>query len=193
MKRPRISLAYALELTAAIALGLTAFRLLKDENLPEFVKENLDSRLRFDILVPMFGFLGTVGLIEGGVVLIGRVRNRGPQVWGIGRWTWVVMSLFPIIYFVLGIPDEFLGEGARFLGPASLSEHLVSLMKQVLPVGAYGVTGAYLLASYAATSLGRRRTKDCPDEREWSGRFYGAAVLVFAAIDALLPLVNLWN
>lgn len=181
MRRPRLAIRYAMELTVAAALAVAAARTIHEHTpasaglgAPVSVfKPGLSWTRVIDSAIWMFG------LFEGSVVLAEWVLRRGPRPWGLGRWTWAMIVLERVVSTALDYPRVLVTLGAGRSIPMR-SRHEAFLLGRLL--GPAQSFAPFLLAAYIAFALARRNDPNPADSREWAGRFYGAVFVLWAIL-----------
>ena len=163
-----ISIAYLLELVAAVAAGLGLYRYAGTVGMP------------FD-LATRRGLLDAWTYLAAGIALVGLVgivaeaaRRRSPDRWGLGRWTWAIAGLYTVAIHAAGIAKG-LREGMFYLGLPWI--YFYGLRE------AWTYLGPALVSAWVAARMARLPRGVAPDAREWAGRVYG--ILVVAASASL--------
>jgi hypothetical protein len=162
-----ISIAYILELVAAVAVGLGLYRYADAVGMP------FDWATRRGVLAG-WTYLSTgialVGLVG---VAVEAARRRSPELWGMGRWTWAIAGIYAVAVHGVG-------------GAKGIREHMFYLgMPWVYFYGlpdAWPYLGPALASAWLAARMARLPRDPKPDAREWAGRVYGTLVVVTSVI-----------
>ncbi len=160
------SIAYVLELVAAVAVGLGMFRYARTVGMPFFAtwRGLLDA---WDYLSAGIALVGLVGIV------VEVVRRRSPERWGLGRWTWAIAGLYIVAIHVLGVAKG-VRDSMFYLGMPWI--YFYGLRQ------AWPYLGPALVSAWLAARMARLPRDRKPDAREWAGRVYGALVVVISIV-----------
>jgi hypothetical protein len=163
-ERSAMKLGYMLELTLAVAVGLTlALGWVQGEG------------LSIDIYTRMtYSFIAGLLFVESIGVWIEKARRRGPSPWGFGRMTWSTLGGACLIAWAWDMSWDLFGAyGAGALSTA--------------PFWFYAADRSWKsrflvwipLALIITTRLAGLPRDPKPDAREWFGRVFGILIMLF--------------
>jgi hypothetical protein len=162
-----ISIAYVLELVAAVAVGLGMLRYARLVGMP------------FD-LATRRGVLDAWSYLAAGLALVGLVgtavevaRRRSPERWGLGRWTWAIAGLYTVVIHGLGVAKG-IRDAMFYLGLPWI--YFYGLL------WAWPYLGPALVSAWLTARMARLPRDPKPDAREWTGRIYGLLVVVASVV-----------
>jgi hypothetical protein len=161
------SIAYVLELVAAVAVGLGMVQYARSVGSP------------FD-LATRWGLSEAWVYLSSGIALVGLVglvvevaRRRSPERWGLGRWTWAIAGLYVVAIHLAGVAKG-VREGMFYLGFPWIYFYGLRPAWPYLGVG--------LVSTWLAARMARLPRDPKPDAREWAGRVYGVLVVVTSVL-----------
>ena len=106
---PMISIAYILELVAAVAAGLGLVRYAATVGMPFDLSTRRGWLAAWDYLSTGIALVGLLGM------LAESARRRSPERWGFGRWTWAIAGLYAVAIHGVGVAKG-LREAMFYLG-----------------------------------------------------------------------------
>jgi hypothetical protein len=178
MKRPRITIAYGMELVATTAVCVAVARDVLLRPVPPVLVAGW--------FYPYVGTLWVWGAVAGSLALAGgaglaceAIRGRRPESWGIGRWIWsiaAVATVFGVLTQFAFLAIHHLRTGALF----TFAEFHDSARHEIYTVWR-GITTWMLAGVWITSALAGTPRDPEPDIREWLGRIYGGVGIVMNA------------
>jgi hypothetical protein len=162
-----ISIAYVLELVAAVAVGLGMYRYAETVGMPFDLTTGLGLSRAWIYVSAGIALVGLVGLV------VEVARRRAPERWGLGRWTWAVVGVSIVAVHLVGMVKG-VREGMFYLGFPWIYFYGIQ--------PAWSYLGLALVSVWIATRMARLPRDPKPDAREWAGRVYGGLVTVTSVI-----------
>jgi len=172
--RPRIGLAYVMELVVGVAV---CAGLLRDEVSDPRLRDRLPNAPASEWL-RLVGETSLTGLaLVGGLGLaVEAIRGRSPATWGLGRWIWSIAGSYAVLNIAANLAYAVvrrLLDRRVVLAPEMIAGLLRYLVRgQMLTEFVWALTAVCLTAAFA-----RAPRDPSPDAREWAGRIYASLVI----------------
>lgn len=177
--RPTIRLAYVAELIVGLAAGFAAIRWSEpSETARSLRRGGLNVSTLTTYINPFVNLIGLSALL-GLIVEMG--RGRQPTAYGLGRWTWAVVGGFVLAHG--------LREAARYR-ISNRNPDWSDWLGTALISGSGGGITSTILAIWIALALARPPRDPSPDAREWFGRLFGVAIVLWSVA---LHVLWYWN
>jgi hypothetical protein len=179
----RMRLASMLELIAVVATPMAIVRwVARGPGVMEYLsRANLLQKVGF------FGEPILAGLaLAGGVGLwVEMWLQKSPKVWGFGRWVWSVAAMTVAL---ATIGETAIWTSCRWMRgeTGSLREEAIFVTRNLLCTRFHSYAVWAFAGAWMTSRLAGRPTGPAPDAREWSGRVFMFAIVVWTVINRVL-------
>ncbi|MDR3621343.1 MAG: hypothetical protein P4L85_18475 [Paludisphaera borealis] len=180
---------YAMELVVVMAFGMTVARGNFASNFWMWNSSSASAWLMASRMVHFVagGALAGVALAGGVGLAVEILRRRSPAIWGWGRWTWSLEFFVALIVLAGGIEGVLLGlaadSGSSPAWDVIYAEHLKTWTYT------FSNTILSVLAPFLITArLARLPADPSPDGREWAGRAFALASILWFVTDRAISL-----
>jgi hypothetical protein len=172
-----------------LAVGFAASRAVVIATAPRMRVDWSKAPLYLQLSTLIEPALAAITMVEGVILLVERLRRKGPAVWGLGRWTWSVAALYIPLY--LGFQTLVaIVQGGRRGARLPASRDLANIAMRSADLFRSRFVWA-LVAGWIAIKLSRWPIGSEADAREWSGRLFATLLVVWAlGLGVLLPFLR---
>lgn len=175
-RAPRFGIGFLAEIVCGVALGFAAVRWASGSQTVQAMRGSnlLVSRIT-TFVNPFVSLTALSGLVA---VALEVLLRRRPAVFGIGRWTWAATGAFVVVHFL----RDFVRWRIPF-AQARVNSPLDTFHEWLgswLLGGTSGAITSTIVGVWIAYSLAGYHRDVAPDGREWLGRLFGIAVVLWS-------------